>query len=503
MNQKLTPTHIPAAYSSVTRSIGNEFESLECYGPDAYKYTTFEDAETADALALLTANAGILLGRGFDRDDNQGNHVISQTKDGTLKAAGQFIRTKGADMPFQWMKALEAFCRGCVEVNERDGTYRIRLEGKTVKEGIARSGLTGRFERLIDISYTGSASSLRRWMLETPFGYAGSYDPVTEYLQGLVKGFEPAAEDFAWWDKLAQSYFGVSDTLSQAQFSAWLIGAVMRAARPGSKMDNTLVIKGKQGARKSTFFARLGGQFFKRLSGHESPDNTTRIIQAAWIVEAGEIDGIMRKKDVAALKTFLDSTEDELVRKYQEEVSTVPRRCVFAGTTNESSFLNDPTGNRRFWVIQVPDAHVIDTDKLEEERDRLWQMAAWLYIHGAATDLTSEQRAQAELNNEHYAVANPVSDVIVRIIEEMEEALPEGEPKTLALSFDGLFQALNERACYRVTAYALKAYMDALGLVKTRVRIEGQRRYVYIRQGAIAPYVEISGRDISRLLSQL
>ena len=63
-------------------------------------------------------------------------------------------------------------------------------------------------------------------------------------------------------------------TLYDEMLRKTLIAAVARAKKPGCKFDNACVIIGDQGARKSTFWSMLGGEFFsdalRDISGKDS-----------------------------------------------------------------------------------------------------------------------------------------------------------------------------------------------------------------------------------------
>jgi putative DNA primase/helicase len=76
-------------------------------------------------------------------------------------------------------------------------------------------------------------------------------------------------------------------------------------------------------------------------------------IMSKWLVDLGELDGVMRAVDPAFLKNLITNRTDRWMPKYSSDTATFQRRTVFLGTVNPKSFLRDPTGNRRFWVIPV------------------------------------------------------------------------------------------------------------------------------------------------------
>jgi putative DNA primase/helicase len=80
----------------------------------------------------------------------------------------------------------------------------------------------------------------------------------------------------------------------------------------------------------------------------------------------------MTQGEVGKIKAFVSRTSDRFRPPYGRHLVESPRQCVFAGTVNESSYLRDETGGRRFWPIACGR---IDTESLARDRDQLWAEA--------------------------------------------------------------------------------------------------------------------------------
>ena len=131
-------------------------------------------------------------------------------------------------------------------------------------------------------------------------------------------------------------------------------GGVWRAYKPGCKFDDMVVLIGKQGGGKSALvrWLNMDDRYFreiKTISGKEGIE----IIRGAWIAEVAELMAMTRVKETEAVKAYITSQEDTYRQPYAKHVQTIPRRCVFIGTTNNPQFLTDRTGNRRFYPVNT------------------------------------------------------------------------------------------------------------------------------------------------------
>jgi len=83
---------------------------------------------------------------------------------------------------------------------------------------------------------------------------------------------------------------------------------------------------------------------------------------------------VFTKSDQETLKSIVTRQQDTYRPPYARASKDFPRRCVFAVTANNDEILKDDTGNRRWWVVFLPDQDA-DLDWLQETRDQLYAEA--------------------------------------------------------------------------------------------------------------------------------
>ena len=186
----------------------------------------------------------------------------------------------------------------------------------------------------------------------------------------------------------------------------WLVAGAARVIHAGTKYDHMLVLEGKQGLRKSTTLRTLATfgdevpvSYFTdgvRLDMLNNP-KSCQYFQKCIIVEFAELDGLDGIGETK-LRAWITQQEDTVLKNYATTTSVFPRHFIAAGSTNESNWLKDKVGNRRYHPVSVI-THA-DIDALERDRDQLWAEAVHLYRTGYSIYLSDDDpvylMAQAE-----------------------------------------------------------------------------------------------------------
>lgn len=239
------------------------------------------------------------------------------------------------------------------------------------------------------------------------------FDPVKDYLETQVWDGVPRL------DSLYIDYFGAEDcdfirTIARKAF----VAAVARVMTPGVKFDNMAVICGRQGTGKSTFFRKMGGDWFLDSIHSFEGKEAAELIQGKWIVEIGELEA-MNRAEVTTVKHFLSKCDDKYRAPYAKNTEEHPRRCIFFGTTNDHEYLRDTTGNRRFWpvnaLVNKPRKSVFFD--LDREKDQIWAEAVVRWQEGEDLFLDPAMEEEANARRANHILRDPLQGKIEEFLE--------------------------------------------------------------------------------------
>lgn len=225
-----------------------------------------------------------------------------------------------------------------------------------------------------------------------------AFNEVTAYLEQLQ------------WDGVSRleslfvDYLGAEDTpYTRAVTRKVFTAAVARAMVPGTKFDVMTILSGPQGIGKSTLLDKMSRGFFNDSIRTFEGKEASELLQGVWLVEISELDAF-RRTDVARIKQFLSQRVDRFRAAYGRHVKDMPRCCVFFGTTNTDAYLQDKTGNRRFWPVDVGlrAASKSVWNDLPNELDQLWAEAVFYWRLGEPLYLTGELADVAKAKQEEH-----------------------------------------------------------------------------------------------------
>ena len=231
--------------------------------------------------------------------------------------------------------------------------------------------------------------------------HEAAFHPVRDYLDGLR------------WDgvnrleTLMTDYFGVVGSDDLAPYvrevgKRFMIAAAARVYKPGCKNDYVPILEGPQGSYKSSAIASLvpNSEWYADEIDDLRTKDAAQSLQGKWIIELSELAGV-RRADVDKTKAFISRSSDHYRPRYGRTAKDHPRRCVFVGTTNRNTYLNDETGNRRYLPIRVGKIAIA---KIKADRDQLWAEAAallkageqWWIADSVLQIATAEQSARVD-----------------------------------------------------------------------------------------------------------
>jgi putative DNA primase/helicase len=259
--------------------------------------------------------------------------------------------------------------------------------------------------------------------------------------------------------------------LNRTMGEKWLIQAIARAYKPGCKADCVLILAGAQGAGKSTLFRTLATEdYFADTPLDIGSANSYSQIARAWIYEVAELDSVRRSAN-SATKAFLSAQEDNFRPAYGRHAITIKRHVVFAGTTNESQFINDMTGSRRYWPIRVNE---VNLNWVKENRNQLWAEAILAFKNGETWYLDKKLEEIRHDSSKIYRQDDPWLDPITNYL-----LLQHGTITMTMVMEDGL--KIERARMNRRDEMRISEILRELGYEKKRMSVQGKRKYVWAK----------------------
>lgn len=387
-------------------------------------------------------------------------YVSGQGKNASLKVS------EGDSNVYRYLQRHERWA-GKLRYNER--TMEVEVEGKV--------GALNLQEVATEVLWfcgwrkSPSEGSIRRAAAAAADGCR--YDPVAVWLKGLQWDGTPRLDGLC-------AALGLEDEqITRRMLRRWLIGAVARALRPGCEMQTMLVLHGEQGKKKSAFFKRLAvkEEWYSESQVDMGSKDGQMMLLGPWIAEVAELTG-MSRADVEKVKGFVSERVSKFRPPYGRKVESFPRRAVLGGTTNETEFLRDGTGARRFWLIAVVEELRL-AYLTPEVVSQIWAEAREAFEQGERWWDEGEEVAEVSGRNEDHFQRSGLDVFVEEVLRVMKEDVT---------TVEAILHRLVASGSYRLPARPsdVAGVMKRLGWRPRVVRVAGKhskQRRVWFRPG--------------------
>lgn len=311
--------------------------------------------------------------------------------------------------------------------------------------------------------------------------YIEEYDPAKEYLISISNN-KLDIDPKQYLNEKAKEWLGLENDLDQVYFELTMVAAVARVLEPGCKKDEIWVLVGDQGIGKSQFCKALPPEpslFTDGIEWEKFNQDTARLLNQHWIIECAEISAI---KNPTKLKRFLSTSSDTFRQWWTKDIITLARRSIIIATTNDYDLLSDRTGNRRFWISEIPKGHTIPIEEMINERDTLWFAAFQRYNQLCQTEekwsLSPATEQLRDERNQQFCIHDPLKDRVEEAIAQLWQRHKNqgGETSNFLLSLAQILEYLGNNSPNDATSKKITKIMQELGFKPTgqRRRVEGK-----------------------------
>ena len=229
---------------------------------------------------------------------------------------------------------------------------------------------------------------------------AGPWDGVTDHIGNLAAMVHPADGDTARFDLC---------------FRRWFVGMVAAALDPKVVNHVILVLIGRQGCFKTSFFQNLLPPVLRRY--YTSKTNSQRLTKddlftmtENLLVNFEEIDS-MQRSELNQLKAMTTTLYVNERPAYGRNKVHLPHVASFCATGNNLQFLTDDTGNRRWLPFEV--AAIDNPWTANIDYEGLYAQAKHLLDNGFRYWYRDHEIEELNRANHRFETPNPARELIL------------------------------------------------------------------------------------------
>jgi len=233
--------------------------------------------------------------------------------------------------------------------------------------------------------------------------FARLANPIQEYFKELDLS---DAHDYI--GDLVATVTPVTDAdMFRKYFEKWLVAAVANVfILDRCANHQCFILTGKQGAYKSTWIRNLCPPALTEyyFEGNLDPENKDDLFAttANLLYNMDDYFASITAKKIDQFKGFLTKNIVNARPPYGRYPINLPKICSFIASSNETQFLHDHTGSRRFLPFEVS---AIDIEAAQAiDIDNVWAQAYSLYLEGFEYWHTREDQVELQQHNEQYEV---------------------------------------------------------------------------------------------------
>ena len=184
--------------------------------------------------------------------------------------------------------------------------------------------------------------------------YNNSFDPIEEFFNNCHEFYLSEPNKYNPQAVVETLVKGKDQAWVNRCVIVWMAGVIRRSLY--SHQNYILTLSGFQGQGKGKFaeaMCPMGALYFGTgVLNVSNKDHLLRLSQKL-VIEMAELGATMNKSDLEAFKSVITLSDTDERAAYDRYSEMRKARASFVGTTNETQYLRDVTGNRRFLSPEV------------------------------------------------------------------------------------------------------------------------------------------------------